>query len=94
MEKTIEIRLHNFQTDHGVKTVLVGEPGRKFMPVLMMDHGLVVMKVPLDHERFMRPVVEEKVRRSLNPAVAVFASFGARNGASKAAKRFLRDCRS
>ena len=90
----MDIRLQNYQTNHGVKTVLVGEPGRKYMPLLVMDGTLVVKKVPLNHERYMRPVVEEKVRRNLNPAVARFASYGARHGASKAAKRFLKECRS
>ena len=94
MEKTMEIRLQNYQTEHGCKTVLVGEPGRKYMPILMMDNGIIVKKVPLDYERYMRTPVEGKVRRSLMPAVAIFASYGARNGASKAAKRFLKDCRS
>lgn len=94
LEKTMEIRLQNYRTDHGIKTVLVGEPGRKYMPILMMDHGLVVKKIPLDHERYMSAPVEEKKRRSLMPAVAQFASYGARNGASKAAKRFIKECRS
>jgi hypothetical protein len=94
LEKTMEIRLQNYRTNHGMKTVLVGEPGRKYIPILMMDHGLIVKKVPIDHERYMSAPAEEKVRRSLTPVVALFASYGARNGVTKAAKRFLKECRS
>jgi len=94
MEKTMEIRLQNYRSDSGVKTVLVGEPGRKYMPILIMDKGLVVKKVPLDHERYLSAPVESKKRRSLTPVVNQFASYGARNGASKAAKKFLKECRS
>lgn len=90
----MEIRLQNYRTSHGIKTVLVGEPGRKYMPLLIMDGTLIVKKVPIDHERYMSAPVEDKIRRSLMPAVAQFASYGARNGVSKAAKRFLKECRS
>ena len=89
----MEIRLQNYRTNHGIKTVLVGEPGRKYMPLLMMDGTLVVKKVPLDHERYMSAPAEKKVRRSLMPVVALFAAYGARNGSTKAAKQFIRDCR-
>jgi hypothetical protein len=94
LEKTMEIRLQNYRTDHGTKTVLVGEPGRKYMPVLIMDKGLIVKKVPLSDERYMSEVAESKVRRSLMPVVTFFAAYGARNGISKAAKRFIKDARS
>ena len=94
LEKTVKIRLQNYHTDHGIKTVLVGEPGRKLMPILIMDKGLIVKMVSLDEERFLSAPVESKIRRSLMPAVAQFASYGARRGASKAAKLFLKKCRS
>ena len=88
------IELKQYRTDHGIKTVLVNDKGRKYLHVLMMDGQLTVRKVDKTEERFMRDVIESKQRRSLQPAVAAFASYGARNGATKEAKRFLREARS
>jgi len=90
----MEFQLKTYKTEHGIKTVLVGEPGRKLLPILMMDNGLVLRKVPKTEERYLSEVIEEKKRRSLMPVLNQFASYGKRNGSSKAAKQFIRQCRS
>lgn len=88
----IELKL--YRTDEGTKTVLVNDKGRKYLYVLMMNAQLVVKKLPKEEARYMRDVPESKQRRSISGAVRVFANYGRNCGATKEAKKFLRECRS
>lgn len=88
----IELKL--YRTDQGTKTVLVDDRGRKYLHVLMMNGQLVVKKVPKSEARYMRDCPEQKKRRSISGAVRVFANYGRNVGATKQAKKFLRECRS
>jgi hypothetical protein len=82
--------LKQYRTDHGTKTVLVGKPGRKLVPILMVDGtGLTVRKVPLTDQRYMRDVREEKKRRSTSAVIRQYRGIGRRLGMTKAAKSFL-----
>ena len=86
------IELKQYRTDHGEKVVLVGKKGRKLMPILMMESsGLIVKKVPLTDERYMRDVAQSGKPRSIKSAIRRFRAFGKRTGMSKAAKSFLTD---
>jgi hypothetical protein len=86
----IEVKM--YRTKAGTKTVLVNNK-RKFIHVLMMDGKLVVHKVPKTEARYMRDVVEVKRRRSIQPAVRVFSNYGRQQGATKEAKKFIREAR-
>ena len=81
-----------WRTADGVKTVLAVE-GRKYIHVLVMDSQLIVRKVPKTELRYMRDPIECKSRKSLTPVINTFARFGRTHGATKAAKRFLREAR-
>ncbi len=87
------MELVTYFTPQGSKTALV-KRGRKLIHVLLIDNGLVVKKVPLTEERYIRPVIQEKKVPSLNGTVRKFASYGRRYGATKAAKKFLKEARS
>lgn len=73
-------------------TVLVDDRGYKYLHVLMMDGtGLTVRKVPKDHERYMRDVIQGRKLPSLATTINKFRKFGKRVGMTKAAKSFLTD---
>lgn len=81
--------LKYYRMDTGEKTVLVGPPGRKFLPILMIDGtGLTVKKVLLEEQRYMRDVCEKK-RRSMSGLVRQYRAIGRKLGMTKAAKSFL-----
>lgn len=90
----MSIKLQNYRTENGTKTVLVSDKGRKYLHVLMMDGQLVVRKVPKSESRYMTDAIEGKQRRSLSPAVRVYANYGRNHGMTKAAKKMLREARS
>ena len=88
-------KLSYYRSESGVKTVLYDpDRGRKYHALLMMDGGLVVRKVPLNEERYMTECNEAKKRRNLNGAFRVFAAYGRNVGATKEAKRLLKELRS
>lgn len=79
--------LMSYRTDEGTRAALVGDPGRKYIPVLMMDGGtLSVQKVPNDQQRYMRPYKELRKKH-----VKVFRSYGRAFGISNAAREFLNE---
>jgi hypothetical protein len=92
VEKTM-YELKMYRTEQGEKTVMVGPPGRKLLPILMIDgsSGLTVKKVPLSDQRYLRDVREEKKRRSTSGVIRQFRGIGRRLGMTKAAKSFLAD---
>lgn len=88
----METQLQTYKTETGNKTVLVGEPGRKLLPILIMEaKGLTVKKVPLDEQRFLRDPVQAKKVPAMTTLIKRFRAFGNRVGTTKAAKRFLAD---
>jgi len=81
-----------YRTDHGEKTVITGKPGRKLLPILMIEGtGLTVKKVPLGDRRYMRDVREEKKRRGMGGVIRQYRGIGRKLGMTKAAKAFLTD---
>jgi hypothetical protein len=89
MEKAM-YKLMDYHTDHGHKAVLVGPPGRKLIPILVMEaSGLTVKKVPLIEERYLRDLPLPPRSRGINTVARKFKAFGNRNGMTKAAKSFL-----
>jgi len=86
----MNFELKNYRTDHGVKTVLIGETGRKYFQMLMMDHsGLVVKKVPLSEQRYLSDVIQNGKSKSIKTITRQYREFGKRTGMTKAAKSFL-----
>ena len=80
--------LKYYRTDTGEKTVLVGPPGRKLMPVLFIEgSGLTVRKVPLTDQRYMRDAPHG--RKTLKGIARQYRGIGNRLGMTKAAKSFL-----
>lgn len=85
---TIELKCWHSQ--EGFKHVLV-RPGRKYLHLLVMNGSLVVRKVDKTEERYMQDPMGGK--RAWSTVCKHFAGHGHRNGATKAAKRFLREAR-
>ena len=56
--------LVSYHTDHGMKTALIAERGRKWMTVIMMHPDPRTHKVRLTEEQFMTPIVAKKVGRT------------------------------
>ena len=80
--------LKYYRTETGEKTVLVGPPGRKLMPVLLIEgSGLTVRKVPLTDQRYMRDAPHG--RKTLKGIARQYRGIGNRLGMTKAAKSFL-----
>ena len=80
--------LKYYRTDTGEKTVLVGPPGRKLIPVLMIEgSGLTVRKVPITDQRYMRDAPHG--RKTLKGIARQYRGIGNRLGMTKAAKSFL-----
>ena len=81
-------QLKFYRTETGEKTVLVGPPGRKLMPVLLIEgSGLTVRKVPLTDERYMRDAPHG--RKTIKGIARQYRGIGNRLGMTKAAKTFL-----
>lgn len=80
--------LKYYRTETGEKTVLVGPPGRKLMPVLLIEgSGLTVRKVPLTDQRYMRDA--PCGRKTIKGIARQYRGIGNRLGMTKAAKSFL-----
>lgn len=74
-----------YRTDQGVFTALVGEPGRKLIPVVTIDHPIRVRKVPMTEQKYMVPL-EYPVKK----AVRGFLKAGKALGMTKSARTFLK----
>ena len=84
--------LKDYHTEHGHKTVIAGPKGRKLTPVLVMEaSGLTVVKVQPREERFLRNLPLPPRARGISTVAKRFKAFGNRNGATKAAKLFLKN---
>lgn len=83
----MSIEVKNYHTNHGVKTVLVDDSGRKWMQVLMMNGQLVVVKVSNQETRYMSSLTGKQ--KSMATRVRQYRAYGRRNGMTKAAKSFL-----
>jgi hypothetical protein len=84
----MDCTLKFYRTNTGEKTVLVGPPGRKLMPVLFIEgSGLTVKKVPLSEERYMRNAPHGK--KTIKGLAKQYRAIGKRLGMTKAAKSFL-----
>lgn len=82
----------SYRTDQGVKTVIVGKPGRKYLPVLMIEaSGVTVRKVPLTEQRYMTDVIGGS--KPIKSVLRQIGSAGRTLGMTKAAKSFLREAR-
>lgn len=82
----------SYHTTHGMKTVIVGKPGRKYIPVLMIEaSGVTVRKLPLSEQRFMRDVIGGV--KPIKSVLRQVGSAGRTLGMTKAAKSFLREAR-
>lgn len=80
------VRLVTYRTDEGARAALVGEPARKFMPVLMMDGGMLsVQKTPIEQERYMRELGPVRPKH-----LKIFRSYGRRFGITSTAREFLK----
>lgn len=94
----MSIKLKNYRTEHGVKTVLVDNKGHKNLRILIIGEGqkgqLTVRHVPRSEGRYLSDVIENKKRRGISGAVSVFASYARNVGATKEARAFLREARS
>lgn len=75
-----------YRTDSGRKAVIVGEAGRKYLPVCIIDYPVRVTKLPLSEQRYIEPIEGYPLRK----AVAKFRQAGKTLGISKSAKDFLR----
>jgi hypothetical protein len=81
-------KVMQYRTDNGAKMVVVGPEGRKYFPVLMMDHaGLVVKKLPLSEQRYLSDAPGKA--RAFRTRLAIFRRYGKTAGMTKAAKSFL-----
>ena len=83
-------KLQMYRTDQGTKPVMVGPPGRKLLPILIIESsGVTVLKVPLSEQRFLFDSTTFKNYRSMKSAAKHFKAVGKRLGMTKAAKSFL-----
>ena len=74
--------------DDGWYVALVGESGRKYTPLVVMDAGgLRVQKIANHEVRDLRPVEGVRPTRAVRQFRAAAKTFGATEGAA----RFLRD---
>ena len=85
----MKVQLQHYRTDHGVKTVLVGEPARKYTPVLFIEGtGLTVRKVDNSEARYMFDCPTRC--KSIGGLIRSYRKVGRTLGATKAAREFLR----
>ncbi len=83
------MKLQRYITDSGARIALVAEPDRKYMRLVYIDTPVAVHKVPNDHARYMRDVLQgagpiKTVARKMLKA-------GKRLGITKAARKFLNE---
>lgn len=93
---TIELKNYMYQSGgtkfhQANKTVLVDDSGRTKLKVLMMDGQLTVMSVPKEEARFMSAPLGKT--KAMSSVIRQFASYGHKNGTTKAAKSFLKKAR-
>lgn len=82
------IELKSYHTEHGVKTVLVSDHGRKYLHVLVMNGcGLALRKVPKAEGRYMAAPIGGT--RAWSTTCRTFARYGRTHGSTKSARRFL-----
>lgn len=81
------IKVKDYHTEHGHKTVLVDDRGHKWLIVLIMNGQLAAIKVPKTEERYMTEPPGNKL--SLRKAISEFRAYGKRLSMTKAAKAFL-----
>lgn len=87
----MEVELKMYHTEHGFKTVLVGEVARTRMPVLIMEHnGLVLRQMPATEQRFMKEVPTVRRKKTMKGVARQYRAIGKKLGISKPAKLFLR----
>lgn len=88
----MSVQLKNYRTDTGEHVSLVDDHGRKYLRILTMEStGLKLRKVPKDHERYLRNVVQVRKIPAMATTVRRFHKFGRRmGGLTKSTKRFLR----
>ena len=79
--------LVTYRTDAGIKTAIALKPGRKWLPVIVIDSPMRVRKVPLSERRFMTPLADYPLRR----AVRKYLAAGRRLGITKRARKALRE---
>ncbi len=90
-------RVVNYRTDEGVKTALVNEVRGGGLHVLMLGTGqggaLTVETHKADEARYMTDLERAGKPYNLNRALAIFRRWARERGASKAAKRFIKEAR-
>lgn len=80
------MRIVTYRTDEGTRTAIVGRPGRKYLPAVLMDAGgLRVHKLPLAEDRYMTDL-----DYSLRAAARKYLKAGRLFGITKAAKALLK----
>ncbi len=89
------IKLMTYHTDSGaVRNALVKE-GHKWLQVLMIDagsnSGLSVVKVPRSDLRYMKPLMRGKNEYPISRALGSFRRMIKSHGATKTAKRFVKE---
>lgn len=82
--------IKHYHSEHGFKTVIVGPAGRKYIPLLVMDKQLTVLNVPLREARYLKDLCQTKKQRTVKSAARFFRAYGAKVGATKKAKLFVK----
>ena len=80
--------LKRYSMDHGSRIALVGEPGRKFTPLVYIDSPIRVWRVPNVDKRYFHDV--EQGARGLKPTARSMLKAGKQLGITVGAKKFLR----
>ncbi len=90
------VRYHTFRQgyDSSVRVCFVKE-GRKWLKVVAIDagtsDGLRVRKVPMADKQYMKPLMRGKRPYSVKRALKVFRSVMKTHGATKGAKKLLKE---
>lgn len=82
-------RVVRWRRDDGVRHGLAGEPGRKYVPVVVVDYPVRLLKVPLYEQRYMTELDQPSVKK----AVRDILKAGRRLGITEGAKRWLCEIR-
>lgn len=80
------MRVVHIHTPHGVKTAIMGEPGRVWTPYVMIEYPVRLFKIRNTDKRYIKDM-----DYPLRKAVRHYLRIGREKGITKGAKRFLRE---
>ena len=80
------MRVMSLHTEHGSKTVVMGEPGRKWTPFVIIEYPVRLKRIKnADVDRYAR-----EINYPAKKAVREFRRIGRKNGITKGALTLLK----